>query len=274
MPERANWIPPRIIAAALLLAAALLIGLAWLGLRYERRAASPPASGLPAPESKEAHGTPEPGVPPAPDPGVPSYLGEPVAELNADPVFLAQVPEAAYRGSIGELADLALKLGADPRQPDLWMRVAYIKHFYNDDRGAADAYEYLNRIAGADALPFYNAALIYGYNLKEPQKAVPKFEAAIAREPTNSSFYIGFANFWREVLGNLAKAEAVLSQGRESLPGDLNLAIASAALFAAQGKPASALVYYQQALADPSLGSAERAAISAEVDRLEELEAK
>lgn len=200
----------------------------------------------------------------------PPYTGVPVQALNADPVFLKQVLEATYQKSRAELADLAIKLAENPRQPALWMRVASIKHFYNDDRGAADAYEYLNRIADGDALPFYNLALIYGYNLKEPSRAIPKFEAALIRDPLNPSFYIGFANFWREVLGNFGQARAVLAAGRGKLPGDLNLAIASAAINADAGDTAEAIAYYEQALADPSLPAAERASIAAEVKRLKQ----
>ena len=87
------------------------------------------------------------------------------------------------------------------------MEVARIKHFYNDDRGAADAYEYLNIIASGDPIPFYNLGMIYAYNLKEPARALPKFQAAIKRDPQSAVYHLGLAGFYREVVKNFPAAE-------------------------------------------------------------------
>lgn len=204
--------------------------------------------------------TPSPASPPP-------YRGAGVDVLNADPVFLKQVPKDYYEKSKRELADLAVKLAENPNQPQLWMRVASVKHFYNDDAGAADAYEYMNRIS-SDPVGYYNLALVYGYNLKQPQKAIPKFESALKYNPWNTSFYIGFANFYREVLNDLPAAEKVLLEGETKVPAEVGLYAALGSLYKAMADTTKAIVYYEKALAMRDLSRGEREALAAEIERL------
>lgn len=195
---------------------------------------------------------------------VPPYTGEAVQDLAADQNFVKQVPKDVYEKSTSELKDLAVELASNPNQPALWMRVAYLKHFYNNDIGARDAYEYLNKIGGGDAIPHYNLALIYGYNLKEPQKAVEKFKAAIERDPRSSIYRIGFADFYREVMRDLPSAEKTLLDGLAILK-DTNYYIALGSLEKAMGKLDKSIMYYELALADRSLPPPTRTAINDEV---------
>lgn len=198
----------------------------------------------------------------------PLYTGAPVQELHADSSMIAQVKPATYEASRKELADLATKLAVDPLQPELWKRVAYIKHFYNDDLGARDAYEYLNRIAPNDALGFYNLGVLYGYHLKEPAKATPKYETAIRLNPLNASFYTGYAAFQREVLNNSTAAEKTLLLGYAKVPSDVSLVSSIAAFYRDQGNTVKAIEFYEKTLASNDLSSGERVAIQAELDRL------
>src|SRR3989344_1034921 len=101
---------------------------------------------------------------PSPSAAIP-YTGAPVAELRADPNVVAQVLPATYQKMREELRDLAAKLEMNADQPELWKRVAYLKHFYNDDLGARDADEYVNRIAPTGSVAFYNLRALYGYKL-------------------------------------------------------------------------------------------------------------
>ena len=66
----------------------------------------------------------------------PPYQGEPVHIMEADPEVLKQIPVEIYQKSKDELADLAVKLAQNPRQPDEWMRIAFIKRCYHEDIGA------------------------------------------------------------------------------------------------------------------------------------------
>jgi tetratricopeptide (TPR) repeat protein len=200
---------------------------------------------------------------------VPPYTGEPVVALAADPAVIAKIPAAIYEGSTRELGDLAAKLAKTPGDTESWMRVAHIRHFYHDYAGARDAYEYLTIIADELTVPFHNLGGLYGYYLKEPAKAGPKFEAALTRDPVNVSFYTGFSDFEREVRKDYPASEALLKRGLERVPGDVNLFIALAALYRDTGRTAEAVDYYRRALASSALGEGERAAISAEIKRLE-----
>jgi tetratricopeptide (TPR) repeat protein len=245
--------------ALVLLAAA---GVALVYVRTPPDAASPPSILLAPPASS----TPS-APPPAPD-RPPPYRGAPVGELNADPKLLDGIPQATYQRSRSELDTLAGRLDQNPRDTVSWMRVAFIKHFYSDDLGARDAYEYLNIVANDAALPFYNLATLYGYYLKEPAKAIPKYRAAIARDPVEVSYYIGFAEFYRDVMGDRDHAWGVLRTAEAKTPGSPTLWTIFAALYKGEGNTAEAIRYYEKALSSSALGPDERAAIMAEVERL------
>ena len=208
---------------------------------------------------------PKPSVPEA---AVPPYTGIPVATLHADPGMVAAVSPATYQASKKELADLATELAVEPDQPALWKRVAYIKHFYNDHLGARDAYEYVNRIAPTDSVAFYNLAVLYGYDLKEPERAKQKFETALRLSAFDVSFYVGFANFYREVMYDTAAAERVLLDGFAKVPTDVGITSTLGMLYRDVGNVAKAIEFYEKTLAAKDLSSGERAAIQAEVDRL------
>lgn len=198
------------------------------------------------------------------------YNGSPVAELPADPQVLKQIPAETYEQSRLELAELALKLAENPRRSDDWMRVAFIKRFYHDYLGARDAYEYLNRIDESNALPFYNLGGLYGYYLKEPQKAVSKYRAAVARDPVNVSYYLGLADFYRDVLDDFAAAEAVLREGQSKSP-DVSFNIALGAIYSRMGSTTAAITHYERALASGDLVGGQREAIQKEIQRLRAL---
>lgn len=267
-----------VIAIVLIFLAALGAAIVW---QQYFRSPSPSTSSQPTQgsggqagqASPVATGTPE--APPAlvvrdlpsASAAAPSYTGEPVHVLVADPEVLRQVPVETHERSKAELADLAVKLAEHPRRPDDWMRVAFIKRFYHDYTGARDAYEYLNIISEADALPFFNLGGLYGYYLQEPARALPKYEAAIQRDPINSSFYAGLSDFYRDVLKDMPAAERTLLKGLRHVPTDPNLLAALAALAEAMGDMPKAVSYYERALA-VAVGEGERAAITAAIERL------
>ena len=245
------------------------VGVAGFGL-WEYR--TPPVS-IPGPDSALPPGisVPPPAAPPPPPAsGIPPYTGSPVAVLNGDPYAVSQAAAGLYEKSKRELVDLAVSLAQNPRQPETWMRVAYLKHYYEDNIGARDAYEYVNLIADERAVAYYNLAVLYGYYLKEPAKAASKFRAAIARDPANASFYTGFADFYREVVKDPISAEAALQEGLSKIPAKTNLYVSLGSLYAGMGRRPDAVRAYESALADPAMGPAERAAISREVERLKQ----
>ena len=254
-----------IIAAALAILTAIAT---WL--QYAR-APSDSVSALPPPAADVPPSTAPPSPPTAggtASPPAPVYAGLPVQALDSSPDILKQVPADTYDTSRKELADLAVSLAANPRDASGWMRVAYIKRFYGDYAGTADAYEYLNVIAESDALAFYNLAGLYGYYLKQPARAVPKYEAALERDPMNPTYYSGFSDFYREVMKDLPAAARVLERGLAKVQSDMNLSVSYAALLATMGKTARAIEYYEKVLARADLDVPERTAITAEVNRL------
>ena len=188
---------------------------------------------------------------------VPPYQGEPVSKLNPDPNFLKQ-----------ELNDFSAQLAQNPGEVGFWKRVAQIKYFYDDYIGTRDAYEYLNQIAQSDAVAFYNLASLYGYDLKEPAKAIPKYREAIKLNPWSASFYIGFAGFYQDVLRDLKSAEEVLLAGEKQLPQEPSIAVALGSLYENTGKTQGSIAHYEKALSIGGYTKDEEAAIRRAIDRV------
>ena len=208
---------------------------------------------------------PEPSREPA---AIPPYVGAPVHALAADPAVLGQVPAETYERSRAELAGLAVTLAAKPKDFDGWMRVAFIKRFYRDYAGAADAYAYAAEVDLGQPLPHYNLGGLYGYYLKDPVRARRSYAAALALDPKNVSYAIGLADFYREVMGDLAAAERVLLEIERLVPGDTNMHLALANFYVLRGDAASAIPHYESALASGDLSSAHRQAVADTLERV------
>lgn len=198
---------------------------------------------------------------------LPEYSGEPIASLTADPSFLKQISEATYKKSLDELAALAVTIAVNPGEVDAWMQAAYIKRFYNDYRGVSDIYEYVNRIAPTYTLAFYNLAVLYGYYVHEPQKAIGKFHEAIRLDPVNVSFYIGLAEFYKAI-NKLNEAEEILRAGESKVPADPAYLATLGSVYKAKGDIAASIRYYERALQVGGLGESQSAVITAELERL------
>lgn len=256
----------------LLIAAVIVLVLAGAGFLIWRTKTSPPVTPSPLPSLPAASPLPQSPTPeasPAPAAGkIPPYQGEPVSELNPDPNFLKQVSEARRKQSLDELKDLADKLAQNPNQPALWSQVAYIKHFYNDYGGVRDAYEYLNVIAENDPIPFYNLANLYGYDLKQPAKAVPKYKEAIRLNSLGAVYYIGFAGFYQDVLKDMKSAEEVLLSGEKKLPSEPAIAVALGSLYEAMGRVKESIARYEKALRIGGYTKDEAEAIKRAIERV------
>lgn len=206
-----------------------------------------------------------------PSGALPPYRGEAVGKINPDQLFLAHASQEKYQNFLKELAGLASDLASNPGQTEKWQKVAFIKHNYGDNIGARDAYEYLNIISPNDPVSFYNLAVIYGYDLKQPAKAIPKFEAALKLDPVNIGFYYGLANFYRDVAKDLSRAEQVLLEGIAKTPPDASLTSLLASIYKDKGDISHALEYYEKALKDTGLNQGSREAIEAEIGKLKNL---
>ena len=255
-----------ILVGGLVVASLVAGGVAFVRLGTLPDSTAPPTSSILPPLATSSPG----GSPPALDRSSP-YRGAPVTELKPDLKLLAGIPEATYQRSLSELGALAGRIAENPHDTESWMRVAFIKHFYSDDLGARDAYEYLNVVANDYALPFYNLANLYGYYLKDPIKAIPKYQAAIARDSLEVSYYIGFAEFYRDVLGDRDRGFEVLRAAEAKTPGNPTLWTTLAAFYKGRDNPAEAIRYYEKALSFSALGPNERAAIVVEVERLKRI---
>lgn len=183
------------------------------------------------------------------NPQASSYFGRPLAEVRLGAGFSA--PEAVTAEKRGDLKVLATVLSANPKGSggvDDWIAVGVIKKFFNDYEGARDAWEYAGVLYPGNALSFANLGNLYGFYLHDNTKAESNLKKAIANDPYQTAYYIGLADFYKNVY-TAKKSEAikVLLDGM-SIIKDVNLVLALATYYRDEGDKTNALKYYEEVI--------------------------
>ncbi|MFY9493294.1 MAG: hypothetical protein WAP55_02360 [Minisyncoccia bacterium] len=199
------------------------------------------------------------------NPQVPIYLGRPIGEIRFGKGFSA--PQELIEKQRGDLKVLAVVLAADATGPagvDDWIAVGVIKKFFNDFEGARDAWEYAGILYPANALSFANLGNLYGFYLHDNARAEFNFKKAIANDPYQVGYYIGFADFYKNVYtAKKSEAPKILLEGI-SVIKDVNLMLALATYYRDEGDKTNALKYYQEVLKL----SPDQPGVAEEIDRL------
>ena len=99
-----------------------------------------------------------------------------------------------------------------------WVELGIYRKMINDYEGTRDIWEYASFIRPQNSISFANLGDLYGYYLKEPQKAEANYKKAIENGPEQVMVYYNFHKFYIDVLNDTAKARAVLQQGISANP--------------------------------------------------------
>lgn len=122
-----------------------------------------------------------------------------------------------------KIASNIAKLKKDPNLIAEWISLGINRKMISDYEGAKEAWEYAAIINPNYVVTFANLSDLYGYYLKDNVKAEAYYLKAIENDPASSNYYIRAANFYREVMGDLLKARAILIKGIAVIPNDVNL---------------------------------------------------
>ena len=128
-------------------------------------------------------------------PSYPTYQGEPIELVKGDGIE-KQFPADVVKIYREELKKLAMDLSQKPGDVEGWLRVGVLKKFFNDYKGARDAWEYLTQIAPQEARAYVNLGNLYMLYLKEYALAEARFIKAVELD-SQETYFLALADLYR-----------------------------------------------------------------------------
>lgn len=125
---------------------------------------------------------------------------------------LAQGKIEEIRGNLKENSDLRSS----------WLDLASYYKLIGDYDGAREVWEYMVYEDSSDFVPLYNLGNLYGYYLKDYDKAEEYFNKAVEVSPNYIATYAAFYDFYMDY-DKPDMAENVIKRGIEANPGDMEL---------------------------------------------------
>lgn len=154
---------------------------------------------------------------------LPRYAGDPIVNLGNDPI-IQQVPQQYVNQYIDELFTLEGQVTAQPADVDAWIRIGFLKKFFNNYVGARDAWEYAKLVAPRHPVPYHNLGDLYGYFLRDLPKAEQNFLKAIEVEPNFPYLYLALVDFYNSAYKQKqSQIDDILERGLRVLPNDESL---------------------------------------------------
>lgn len=180
---------------------------------------------------------------------LPPYIGESIRELNPAPQVAASVGAVYVEKYQKNLVSIAARLEKNPRNYEEWLGVAYIKKLFSNYIGTRDAWEYAKVVSPDNPIAYFNLGELYGYELRDPVKAEENYKTALRLNPYHFDYYLGFSNFYTDVLKAPGKAEAVLLSAVDKIPHtEVYLFTEIGAFYRNQKDYAKAIEYFEKAL--------------------------
>jgi len=196
------------------------------------------------------------------------YRGEPIEEIGNDPA-IKNFPPAAVERNQNRLKELAATLRKDPKLWNAWMEVGQLKKFFNNYKGAVDAYEYVKVNSPEDPLVYYNLANLYGAYLGDYPKAEEYYLKAVSYGPNEEYIYLGFAEFYRDFYkAKYDQIENLLLEGLKKVPNYTNLLIQLAYYYKSVNDNQNAIKYFSQLLNAQDIGADQKQAFREEIKAL------
>jgi predicted Zn-dependent protease len=131
--------------------------------------------------------------------------------------------EASKSVILNKIEEYRAELKKSPASLDVWIDLGIYQKMAGDFSGAAETWKYASQIAPTDYVSLGNLGNLYSYFLSDPKTAESYYQAAIINGPTQSYLYVQFAEMYRDIEKNSAKALAVVQNGLSKIPDDQNL---------------------------------------------------
>ncbi len=144
-------------------------------------------------------------------------------DLDRKIVFGSDVSKDAQKIITTKINSLEDALKKDNSSLENWIDLGLYRKIAGDYEGARDAWEYVGVISPQNSLSFRNLGDLYGYYLKDSQKAEKNLLKAIENGPNRVEYYFKTVEFYREVMKDNSKARGVAQQGVKANPDSKNL---------------------------------------------------
>jgi len=122
-----------------------------------------------------------------------------------------------------KINDAISDLNKNPNDFSRWLDLAIFWKTIDDYEGAREVWEFLTTVAPSDAISFGNLGDLFGFYLKDSQKAEYYFLQAIEKSPAEAGLYYRTAEFYRDILGDKSKALAIVERGLKEIPNEASL---------------------------------------------------
>jgi len=122
-----------------------------------------------------------------------------------------------------KIASTSAALKKDSTLFELWIDLGLQRKMGGDYEGARLAWEYASALSPTNILSFINLGDLYGYYLHDNAKAEQNFLSAIKNAPSEVSTYFRTADFYKDVLKDVAKARAIVQKGIDANPSSQEL---------------------------------------------------
>ena len=175
------------------------------------------------------------------------YKGQAINEPGNDKL-LKEISKSVLDTYTKELERLNDALKSNPLDIESWMRLGQIKKVFNNYEGARDAFEYVKYIIEPNALLNYNLANLYGFDLKDSEKAIFYYEEALRLEPNNYNYVIGAIEFYRALNDKKSKVEELMQKAILLNSNDASLMAYIGRYYQDLGDKNKAIEYYEKAL--------------------------
>jgi len=168
--------------------------------------------------------------------------------LNREVMIPENFPEEAAVAVRENIETLTAQITENPNLFQSWMNLAAQYKIINDFEGAAEVWEYLNKVAPQNTLARVNLGNLYHYDLKEYAKSESAFKAALAVEEDTPQAYLGLHELYRySYKTDTANAKDILNEAMEALPENVDVVMALASYYKDLGRTSEAVGAYQEA---------------------------
>src|SRR3989344_9545283 len=144
----------------------------------------------------------------------------PVPNLDKEVLFPASTPPAVKERMLKEITYTISLLKQDSNLFNQWSDLGLLLKSINDYVWARDVWEYAAALRPKDSLVFTNLGNLYGYYLKELEKAEKNYLQSIENDQKLPYLYVRAALFYLEVSNDKEKAKNVIEEGFKNIPGD------------------------------------------------------
>jgi tetratricopeptide (TPR) repeat protein len=130
-----------------------------------------------------------------------------------------------------------------------WHDLGSYRKLMGDYEGAIEAWNFIGLIRPKDYISYHNLGELYGFYLKDYEKAEQNFLKSINNNPANIDGYLQLVTVYEYGYAEkAAEAENVLLLGIKSNPTDPNIKIALGEYYQKQNKISEAIKYFEEAL--------------------------